>query len=466
MNDYLYDIETFYYRNLLEFEAMSHSQFIRGLYTPKESVLTEGTVGDKVKGFFIKLKSFFIRIWQKFIEKLEAWANSNNIKKYLEKYKDIIIGKKVKFSSVKMFDHFTGYARIKNVFNSKVDELTKPLDDNFFNNLNITIIDNIESRAGNMTSNSTEADKLKNENSYKSTHNSEVAKIIGLSQTLKEEDNISTEFTHYFNGSSEMEDFSNSQLDEKMSVMYNSLYEYRAAFDGLKKIKEAYMKSMDKVEQSYKNALQRIESIHKTAGAEQANAKGDENKINKSVQDRDAALQAERDKVKGEAEKFSESTNSVLNAFLEAEINTSQFTSGGAAKSDNIIRGGGNQTNTSKASADTKDTTKTADAKASDIKSSTDKNAANAAYKANSIWGGKLADNVDSSTAAEWLGEFSNLAVKYINAYSNARTTAFAAMLNGLSSMQKEYLQVIRAHVNTYLGTVSDVEDDTNKTAT
>jgi hypothetical protein len=39
-------------------------------------------------------------------------------------------------------------------------------------------------------------------------------------------------------------------------------------------------------------------------------------------------------------------------------------------------------------------------------------------------------------------------------------------LLNGLSSMQKEYLQVIRAHVNTYLGTVSDVEDDTNKTAT
>ena len=74
--------------------------------------------------------------------------------------------------------------------------------------------------------------------------------------------------------------------------------------------------------------------------------------------------------------------------------------------------------------------------------------------------------DTDSSRAAEKIKEFSNLAVKYINAYSNARTTAFAAMLNGLSSMQKEYLQVIRAHVNTYLGTVSDVEDDTNKTAT
>ncbi len=458
MNDYLYDIETFYYRNLLEFEAMSHSQFIRGLYTPKESILTEGTAGDKVKGFFIKLKAFFIRIWQKFIEKLEAWANSNNIKKYLEKYKDIIIGKKVKFSSVKMFDHFTGYDRIKNVFNNKVDELTKPLDDAFFSKLNSTV-------KGNLASNSTETEKLKNENSYKTTHNSEVAKIIGLSQTIKEEDNISTEFTHYFNGSSEMEDFSNSQLDEKMSVMYNSLYEYRAAFDGLKKIKEAYMKSMDKVEQSYKNALQRVENIHKTASNERNTAKGDQEKINKSVQDRDAALKAERDKVAGEAEKFSESTNSVLNAFLEAEINTSQSTSGGATKSDNIIRGGGTQTNTSKASADTKDTTKTADAKASDIKSSSDKNASVAASNANKTMG-DIDKTTDSSRATEAVKEFSNLAVKYINAYSNARTTAFAAMLNGLSSMQKEYLQVIRAHVNTYLGTVSDVEDDTNKTAT
>lgn len=452
MNDYLYDIETFYYRNLLEFEAMSHSQFIRGLYTPKENILTEGTAGDKVKGFFIKLKAFFIRIWQKFIEKLEAWANSNNIKKYLEKYKDIIIGKKVKFSSVKMFDHFTGYARIKNVFNSKVNDLTKPLDDAFFTKMATTV-------SGNMTSNSTEADKLKNENSYKTAHNNEVAKIIGLSQSLKDEDNISTEFTHYFNGSSEMEDFSNSQLDEKMSVMYNSLYEYRAAFDGLKKIKEAYMKSMDKVEQAYKNALQRAEAIYKTA--EDRIAK-DKNDTTGATKDRDDAIYEEIKKANTEKEKFQESTNSVLNAFLEAEINTNNA-SGGASKSDNIIRADGNQTNTSKASAGAKDITKTADAQASDIKAKAGDNAADA-----NIQGTKVAKtgNVAGVDTSEKIKEFSNLAVKYINAYSNARTTAFAAMLNGLSSMQKEYLQVIRAHVNTYLGTVSDVEDDTNKTAT
>ena len=452
MNDYLYDIETFYYRNLLEFEAMSHSQFIRGLYTPKENILTEGTAGDKVKGFFIKLKAFFIRIWQKFIEKLEAWANSNNIKKYLEKYKDIIIGKKVKFSSVKMFDHFTGYARIKNVFNSKVDDLTKPLDDAFFTKLNTTV-------SGNMSSNSTEADKLKNENSYKTTHNNEVAKIIGLSQTLKDEDNISTEFTHYFNGSSEMEDFSNSQLDEKMSVMYNSLYEYRAAFDGLKKIKEAYMKSMDKAEQAYKNALQRAEAIYKTAEDRVVKDKNDTN----AIKDRDAAIDDEIKKAETEKEKFKESTNSVLNTFLEAEINTNNNASGGASKSDNIIRADGNQTNTSRASAGAKDTTKTADAQASDIKAKAGDNAADA-----NIQGTKVAKvgGVTGVDTSEKIKEFSNLAVKYINAYSNARTTAFAAMLNGLSSMQKEYLQVIRAHVNTYLGTVSDAEDDTNKTAT
>lgn len=454
MNDYLYDIETFYYRNLLEFEAMSHSQFIRGLYTPKENILTEGTAGDKVKGFFIKLKAFFIRIWQKFIEKLEAWANSNNIKKYLEKYKDIIIGKKVKFSSVKMFDHFTGYDRIKNVFNSKVDELTNPLDDAFFANMATTV-------SGDMKSNSTEAEKLKNENSYKTTHNSEVARIIGLGGGLKEEDNISTEFTHYFNGSSEMEDFSNSQLDEKMNVMYNSLYEYRAAFDGLKKIKEAYMKSMDKVEQAYKNALQRAEAIYKTAEDRISKDKNDATGANK---DRDTAIDDEIKKANTEKEKFKESTNSVLNTFLEAEINTNNNASGGASKSDNIIRADGNQTNTSRASAGAKDTTKTADAKASDIKAKAGDNAADANIQGTKV--AKVGDGVAGVDTSEKIKEFSNLAVKYINAYSNARTTAFAAMLNGLSSMQKEYLQVIRAHVNTYLGTVSDVEDDTNKTAT
>jgi hypothetical protein len=315
--------------------------------------------------------------------------------------------------------------------------------------------------SGNLSSNSTEADKLKNENSYKTTHNNDVAKIIGLSQSLKDEDNISTEFTHYFNGSSEMEDFSNSQLDEKMNVMYNSLYEYRAAFDGLKKIKEAYMKSMDKVEQAYKNALQRAEAIYKTAEDRVAKDKNDTVNANK---DRDTAIGDEIKKAETEKEKFKESTNSVLNTFLEAEINTNNNASGGASKSDNIIRADGNQTNTSKASAGAKDTTKTADAQASDIKAKAGDNAADANIQGTKV--AKVGDGVAGVDTSEKIKEFSNLAVKYINAYSNARTTAFAAMLNGLSSMQKEYLQVIRAHVNTYLGTVSDVEDDTNKTAT
>jgi hypothetical protein len=221
------------------------------------------------------------------------------------------------------------------------------------------------------------------------------------------------------------------------------------------------MKSMDKVEQAYKDALQRAEAIYKTAEDRVAKDKNDTVNANK---DRDAAIDDEIKKANTEKEKFKESTNSVLNTFLEAEINTNNNASGGASKSDNIIRADGNQTNTSKASAGAKDTTKTADAQASDIKAKAGDNAADANIQGTKV--AKVGDGVAGVDTSEKIKEFSNLAVKYINAYSNARTTAFAAMLNGLSSMQKEYLQVIRAHVNTYLGTVSDVEDDTNKTAT
>ena len=63
-------------------------------------VFNEGKAGDKVKALFNRLRSFFSKIWQKFLEKLRAWVGDN--KKYLETYKDIIIGKKVKINNVKM----------------------------------------------------------------------------------------------------------------------------------------------------------------------------------------------------------------------------------------------------------------------------------------------------------------------------------------------------------------------------
>ena len=79
-------------------------------------VFNEAKFGDKVKGLFNRLKSVFSRIWQKFLEKLNAWSQDN--KKYLETYKDIILGKKITLTSVKMKNHFEGRERITKVFNN------------------------------------------------------------------------------------------------------------------------------------------------------------------------------------------------------------------------------------------------------------------------------------------------------------------------------------------------------------
>ena len=94
-------------------------------------VFNEAKFGDKVKALFNRFRSFFSKIWQKFLEKLRAWVSNN--KEYLETYKDIIIGKKVKLNNIKMPDHFQeGWPRIKQVIDN-VTEFSKPLGADDFN---------------------------------------------------------------------------------------------------------------------------------------------------------------------------------------------------------------------------------------------------------------------------------------------------------------------------------------------
>ena len=50
----------------------------------------------------------------------------------------------------------------------------------------------------------------------------------------------------------------------------------------------------------------------------------------------------------------------------------------------------------------------------------------------------------------------------YFSAYQYIRTQTFAAMLTSIESMNSDYMNLIRNHVNSYLGQVNNDSDNTN----
>ena len=74
--------------------------------------INEG-ISDKIKNGWEKAKTFFKKIWAKFIERLTAFFSSNQA--YLDKYKEIILKKPMKaLEKVEMADHTVGTLRIIN----------------------------------------------------------------------------------------------------------------------------------------------------------------------------------------------------------------------------------------------------------------------------------------------------------------------------------------------------------------
>ena len=61
--------------------------------------------------------------------------------------------------------------------------------------------------------------------------------------------------------------------------------------------------------------------------------------------------------------------------------------------------------------------------------------------------------------------KYTETATKYIKSYSAARNNLFGGILNGLNNMHTDYMQIIRAHVNTYLGKTDNADDNTGKSS-
>lgn len=448
--------------------------------TPKKRLFSEmvafneASVSDKIKAVFARIKSFFSKIWQRFLEKLNA-AFSNE-KEYLEKYKDIIIGKKVTLSSVKMANHFKGIERVRAAIN-KAPTFAVPIDFNGvvssaasnggtidFSNQNNSM--NVVKK--NATAVAKGADLSEAREKYLVQEYNNLVKICASDSDIKidESSEASTKLNEYFNGG-EDETFGADDLD--MKVMYKYVYSVKELTDGLNKMRENYMASMTKNEQAYVASFEKYKKLvdaNKTAqksNDDKAKTTAQSN-INTANSDLENKLKAANKDVEDNTKSTSESYiySKVLGRIINEDgvvINAGDSPDSSGNKTTTVKSGGNavsnkGATDAAKAVHTTMNNTNTA------VKNNMDGSKTSA-----STVGTADAKNVSEGDIAEKMAEYQSAAQSFISAYGTARNVMFGSILNGANSARKDFMQIIRAHVNVYLGTVNNTEQDTGATS-
>lgn len=239
--------------------------------------LNEGKITEKIKGFFTKIKNFFQAIFRKLGERLNGWLM--DVKKYMDKYAEIINKRKYIAGDVTMKDHFKGYTRITNTINNPkfTDINTMVQDFNNKNSVKNTLFDN-----GLLQTLST-ADAI---NKYTITEQDQNAGAVIMSSAVEiisshlglDKDNeftvvdnsdgtvnIYDTFGNYYNGSAEDVTFSVEQINTNFKYIINTTY---AGPDILKKIQNianTYATKLDDLAKSYEAAYNKIENALKAA---------------------------------------------------------------------------------------------------------------------------------------------------------------------------------------------------------
>lgn len=398
-NIYINEINNFYFiENMIE-EQNSMIDFINS----NIGINNEAASIDKIKNLFSRLKTFFTNIWQKFLEKLKEWTNTN--KKYLEDNKDIILNKPITLNSVTMTDHFTGMKNIDSVIKNTSKFAVAP---------DMAVFDGIYDSLNNKDENKNKYINLQYEDLFKNTIGSGKLK-------LDDNSNIAQELTSYFNGSPEEEQFNTNQIQTNIQNIYDSLYNYSDTFNNLSKLKDSYIKAMDQAEKNFNLGYEKIKRL--------INSKNNNTSDKPTSDSNDSKIDKELNNLKSKTESYlfinEEDQNSNQNDKSKTEPDTRQ-------KQDSKDS---DSPKPAKVKMDN-DTAKYAGAKA----------AANTNKEGN--------DNINS---------FQALSIEYIKAFSNTRTTMFGAVLNGLTSMRNDYMIIIKAHVDSYKNKPTEDNND-NKT--
>lgn len=422
------------------------------------AIFNEGALGDKFKKVWARIKSFFAKIYQKFLESLQAWAGDNIA--YIKQYANIIFEKKCTLKSVKMQDHFKGQenfdmlvGKVKDVF-SKVPDLSD--------------LEKIEAELGKIAGDDasktpTGGDLTKAGNAavdkFTLSQQEEVAKAIGITniKSFVEADDLpgfAGRIRNWLNGGEEIDEYSGSDLEgAHMEHMYNFLYKYDATVEKLKKIKDAFDNGMSGIESAYKKGYDAMsKSLKDVSAADVTKAKADTSGAS-------SELSKELKDAKAEAEAKKEAYSYVYGRVINED--GVQIDAGSSKNTDSKINTGDSSYN----QKDNKslDTANKADRKegsetASDVKSDSN--------HMKGVAGGQskqtAANMKEKGVSDENLAKYEDYALSMIRAWGNTRSLCMGAALNSLSDTRRDYFDVIRAHVRTWIGTTTAPDQNTD----
>ena len=409
-------------------------------------VLNESKFSDRISTFFTKIQAFFVRIFAKFGEKLSAMGKNN--KEYLEKYKNIILGKKLKISYVTMINHFEGKKRIDEMRNDSNNFAKLPSND-FWDTMKTKVGDKKDSTSSKFT-----AYDVNDKEQLQKDLFVVFLKQVGLDSKIKYnkgDENIGGLLKEYFMGSSQEVQFSNSDLQKSMDVIYNALYSYEETYNNIEKFKTSYTTALNSIKSKYLSELNKIITEN--------NSKNNDidSKIPKT-ENTHYRYNTYFNEMEIKMDNSSSSSSGNGNKSNNSKIVTKKYDSGVStpgsetAKQKESTMGNKKMTSYSKDnSEDIESKAKTVgDANSSDTVGITDDDGSQktATYK-------QMSEKYDVDNYIQNCND-------YFSAYQYIRTQTFAAMLTSIESMNSDYMNLIRNHVNSYLGQVNNDSDNTN----
>lgn len=484
------------YVNECLIKASGNKKAINEMY-----ILNEGAVGDKIKGFFTKIKNFFKKIFDK------LGASMNGVfmeqKKYIDKYAYIITKCKWMQGDISdIKDRFKGLPRIIDavdnaetaIIGNNIDQYFKgeKIDDNDENFIELDTFKSAQSIEA----------AYKDENKRKkletgATRDEMYNKFIGDGSywskvndfgSFKETDSngnvdINATFSAWFDGSKDTVSYSSDEVENNFQTIINTVYAGQSYMNKLEKIVSSVTKKMD-------DAARNMENYHKAQQdkimqAVKGNSSAPSGDNNAKREEEEAAAAAENAAKNGE--KQAKQTGQPQTAQTqtdepqtdEPQTGKQQGVNGSAimynSKFNNYISevnfGGG-----STSSSDSSTAKGPTGAGVSQIN-----NASKANENINKAQVNKMdAKNVSNTTgvddsnkseiekkASELLDtDIFNRQVK-INESVNISSVIVRKMFDSFKNTNKDFFEIIRAHVQWYLsnpGKEKETESQTTRT--
>lgn len=412
---------------------------------------------DKKNSFWQKFKTFFTKIWFKFIERVDALLKKDS--NYLQKYKNIILGKKMIDAKYTIPDYAEAIKRIEDKNNLIFPDIS------FIEKLEAQVRNDYQGdgqSAGNTKQNTDNKDKWRAEIQAFVTNNK--IKPAG-------DESFAEACKKYYSGGDAVATES-SKLN--ISDMYNFCISKDTLIKNIKTQNDAFQKWMNTAEQQYNSSYKRLTSelssgktFDKTSNnATIAKAKQDAEKIlgtnNNTANGGNGAKAANESAVLGSFYSVVyESTMLVTEAGVERE--TTGKTTSDTGSSSTVVRSGNAASNGATGVKDMGSVNKGRDNVSKDMSNKTDavKKGEGVQAQAKDTAANNYADakakNVDIENATkEWTG----LVSQYVKIVTETSATVFGAICTAAEKIGRDYMSIIRQHVNDYLGGVNKSDDD------